>query len=94
MDVKKQSFKKSFQKQIETLKNHIKNKTKIYNHSTGGNGEQTHEEEHIMLITTLEQLRGNDQRQKQSEILRTGRCRIELCLTPNGRTSSRGFSSQ
>lgn len=65
-----------------------------FNLSSGGNGEQTHEEEHIMSITTLEQLRGNDQRQKQSEILRTGRCRIELCLTQSGRTSSRGFSSQ
>lgn len=81
-------------KEAKLKKTLIFNETKIYNHSSGGNGEQTREEEHIMLITTLEQLRGNDQRQKQSEILKTGRCRIELCLTLSGRTSSRGFSSQ
>ena len=91
MDAK---FQKKVQKQINILRNLIFNETKIYNYSSGGNGEQIHKEKHIMLITTLEQLRGKDQQQKQSETLRTGRCRIELCLTRNGRTSSRGFSSQ
>ena len=74
MDAK---FQKKVQKQINILRNLIFNETKIYNYSSGGNGEEIHKEEH-MLITTLEQLRGNDQQQKQSEILRTGRCRIEL----------------
>ena len=55
-----------------------------------GNEEQTHEEELTMLITTQEQPRGNVQLQKQLEIMKTGRCRIELYSTQSGRTFSRG----
>ena len=55
-----------------------------------GNEEQTHEEELTMLITTQEQPHGNVQLQKQSEIMKIGRCRIELYSTQSGRTFSRG----